>query len=714
MSNVDENKENTNNDNNTTKKSHQNGSKLLLLMILFLIVIAIIVGIFLVQRYYTSTKECVECKGKGKITGTCKGRQECWLCLGKNTRVLCNEAGRNHEYEYKKKEIRACSKCDGYKWTSVYECSNCKYMTYYCNKCGELSGTGYIGSMAVCALCNNLGFFECEHNIATEHVAKLECKLCEGKGRIPLNMETCMHTIVKDEAQAATCTTPGKAEGSHCSTCNAITDEQEIIPATGHTVEEWTDDKDGKHSGVCSVCKEKITENHIEENDEAKEGMTQGSHCKVCNATIKESEKIQKPAPEPEKPTEEVQKPNEETQKPTEDKKPEEKPKHTEHTVEKWKDNGSGKHTGKCTECGETVTENHKEVTDEKVAATCTTPGKTEGTHCSECNAVIKKQETIAATLHKIDKWTDEGNGEHSGKCSKCKETITETHGEETDEAVKATCTEEGKTAGVHCDRCKAVIKAQEKVPATGHKVLTWTDKGNGKHSGECTACKETIEERHTEEVDEAKEETCTTEGKTKGSHCSVCKAVIKAQETIPATGHTIEKWENLNDSVHRGTCEDCGKTSDEKHEMTNGVCKQCKNECKHTNSRAERDIAKHWKKCNDCGLTVDEKEHSYTNGKCSCGKEQEIEECTHENLEWKHEEYAHWQECTECNERITETAGTHIYKDGACIKCEAQDPSTSDSLIPNTGMKQLIIMIISVLGLAVLGAVVMRKYKDI
>ena len=51
--------------------------------------------------------------------------------------------------------------------------------------------------------------------------------------------EVHMHTDVIDPAIAATCTTEGKSEGLHCSTCNAVITAQETIPALGHT-DNWT------------------------------------------------------------------------------------------------------------------------------------------------------------------------------------------------------------------------------------------------------------------------------------------------------------------------------------------------------------------------------------------------------------------------------------------------------------------------------------------
>ena len=93
-------------------------------------------------------------------------------------------------------------------------------------------------------------------------------------------------------------------------------------------------------------------------------------------------------------------------------------------------------------------------------------------------------------------------------------------------------------TEGSHCSVCKKVLKAQERVSATGH----------------------------IEVKDEAVEATCEKDGLTEGSHCSVCKKVLKAQETIPSTGHKFGAWKTTHPadvfSVEKQSrsCSECGK----------------------------------------------------------------------------------------------------------------------------------------------------------
>ena len=175
-----------------------------------------------------------------------------------------------------------------------------------------------------------------------------------------------------------------------------------------------------------------------------------------------------------------------------------------------------GTKSRKCTVCGKTETQTiaktgHKSVTDKAIPATCTTDGKTEGSHCSVCGAVIKAQEIIKATGHKFGNWTTTKSatctesGTQIRKCENCGATESKSlsakgHTEVVDKAIPATCTTDGKTEGSHCSVCGAVIKAQTTITATGHKSSGWiVDKTasigvKGSKHKECTVCKKVLE----------------------------------------------------------------------------------------------------------------------------------------------------------------------------------------------------------------------------
>ena len=217
-----------------------------------------------------------------------------------------------------------------------------------------------------------------------------------------------------------------------------------------------------------------------------------------------------------------------------------------------------------CTKCNATVTEtipktSHK-YADTVVAPTCTTNGYT--LHkCSVCGTSYKDS-TTKATGHSYENSvvtkqpTCTSEGTKTKTCTKCGATVTETIAKLShkyaDTVVAPTCTTDGYT--LHkCSVCGTSYK-DSTTKATGHSygnsVVTKqpTCTSEGTKTKTCTKCNATVTEKlpakgHTAVTDKGYPATCTTAGKTDGSHCSVCNTVIKVQAVIYATGHKSSGW---------------------------------------------------------------------------------------------------------------------------------------------------------------------------
>ena len=223
-----------------------------------------------------------------------------------------------------------------------------------------------------------------------------------------------------------------------------------------------------------------------------------------------------------------------------------------------------GTKTKTCTKCNATVTEtipktSHK-YANTVVAPTCTTDGYT--LHkCSACGTSYKDNTTKAtghsygnSVVTKQPTCTSEGTAIKT--CTKCNATVTETIPKTSHKyantVVAPTCTTDGYT--LHkCSVCGTSYK-DSTTKATGHsygnsvvtKQPTCTSEGTAIKT--CTKCNATVTEKlpakgHTAVTDKGYPATCTTAGKTDGSHCSVCNTVIKAQTVINATGHKSSGW---------------------------------------------------------------------------------------------------------------------------------------------------------------------------
>ena len=223
-----------------------------------------------------------------------------------------------------------------------------------------------------------------------------------------------------------------------------------------------------------------------------------------------------------------------------------------------------GTKTKTCTQCGATVTETIAKLshsyTTTVVAPTCTTNGYT--LHkCSVCGTSYKDSTTKAtghsygnSVVTKQPTCTSEGTAIKT--CTKCNATVTETIAKTSHKyantVVAPTCTTDGYT--LHkCSVCGTSYK-DSTTKATGHsygnsvvtKQPTCTSEGSAIKT--CTKCNATVTEKlpakgHTAVTDKGYSATCTTAGKTDGSHCSVCNTVIKAQTVINATGHKSSVW---------------------------------------------------------------------------------------------------------------------------------------------------------------------------
>ena len=271
----------------------------------------------------------------------------------------------------------------------------------------------------------------------------------------------------------------------------------------------------------------------------------------------------------------------------------------------------------------------HTVVTDAAVAATCTTTGKTEGSHCSVCNTVLVAQTTtaalghsyksvvtaptctakgyttytcstcgnsykdnyIAALGHNYGDWTVTlaptctATGTKRRDCTRCTHYETETvaatgHTSVSYPNVAATCTTSGFKGGTYCSVCNAVLTARTVVAALGHSWNTPTYSWNGYSS--CTATrtcknntshKETATATITNAVTTAA--TCTTAG-TRTYTATFSESWASNQtktQSIAATGHsytTSYSWSGYTSCTATRTCSTCGNSETATATITN------------------------------------------------------------------------------------------------------------------------------------------------
>lgn len=384
----------------------------------------------------------------------------------------------------------------------------------------------------------------------TSGTAKRTCTTC--KKTETKTLPATGHIPVITGAVSATCTAGGKTGESKCYSCGKLMSSSTAVPALGHDYGDYVEQTGGKDCDddeiwvrTCSRCGDKTTkkystDGHKKVKDKGKdatcteEGLTSGSHCSECGKVFVKQEVIPARGHDPK-------------ERAAKD------PTCTEAGYSK------GTYCSRCDKVfvkAETIPAlGHHTVVEPGEDPTCNRPGKTEKKYCNVCNTVFQESQVVPALGNAAHKWTDWAvtvkpgcitKGTESRTCLLCgtvetRETAatgvheygewvvsvaptcldggtekrscfwcfnTETrdvdalgHQEIVDEAIPATCSEPGRTAGTHCRRCGLVMKASTEIPTIPHTYGNWqvtkeaTCGEAGRESRSCSVC-ERVEHR--------------------------------------------------------------------------------------------------------------------------------------------------------------------------------------------------------------------------
>lgn len=222
----------------------------------------------------------------------------------------------------KGEKVYTCFRCNetrsekleavGHKWNDKETtdlkatCTTSGKKSIHCSVCDEIQD----GSQQIIpALGHNWseGVIEKKETCTEKGMQIVTCLRCgkEKEEEIPATG----HKEVKDTAVAATCEKDGLTEGSHCSVCGKVLAAQNVVKAIGHSwdegkiTKEATCEENGVKTYTCANCKATKTEDikalgHKEVKDAAvtatceKDGLTEGSHCSVCNKVLTEQQKV--------------------------------------------------------------------------------------------------------------------------------------------------------------------------------------------------------------------------------------------------------------------------------------------------------------------------------------------------------------------------------------------------------------------------------------
>lgn len=350
----------------------------------------------------------------------------------------------------------------------------------------------------------------------------------------------------------------------------------------------------------------------------------------------------------------------------------------------------------RCAECSAVrfnlVEGSHRVAIDRAVAPTDKENGLTQGSHCAVCGTVLVKQYAVPAGGNAdgaapginpggltYSACTETGHDFVDGYCTRCWEpcphadiriliTTADTH--------HFVCNDCGKrVVDFHAAENGFCIVCGYRVGVCEHARVRVVYTIPDSHYVECLDCGQRKLEPHTADAclcavcgygeghtavtDAAAAPTCTADGRTEGSHCSVCGTVLIAQETVPATGHTV-----VTDAAVPATCTTMGltegshcsvcaavlaaqKATPYDHDYSKGFCVRCSAPCPHENQQAlEKRRTDHTASCLDCGMVITAA-HEWRDGACKiCGFT-----CPHEVInDGYRDSNFHGSTCAECD----------------------------------------------------------------
>ena len=374
---------------------------------------------------------------------------------------------------------------------TIDKAPTCTEVGYQSNHCKVEGCQDVINVTEIPALSHDFIFFKeilptCIDNGVMAHQHCINCDLnydLEGNLLETIILPALGHDLEVIEGVLPTCEQPGLTDGSYCSICEEMIIVQEDISALGHElvyhelIKAPTCEEVGLETYRCENCDEIIqleiamlahdivVDSKISPTC-TKSGLTEGSHCIVCNKIIVAQEEIAALG-------------------------------HSE-VIDVAVDPTCTK-TGltegsHCEECGQVIkiqmktpALGHQEVIDSAISATCTKTGLTEGKHCSVCNEVLVAQEEIPMTSHIPNEAVVEnlveatclvaGSYDLVIYCQNCNAFISKTsetisalgHKEIKLEKIDPTCTKTGLTEGVKCERCEVILVAQTELPMVDH-----------------------------------------------------------------------------------------------------------------------------------------------------------------------------------------------------------------------------------------------------